>query len=87
MYILDKSPLHKVSSAPEGSLGVGCWGGTVSARKGPAGLTRPLPPTRMLGLPGKCPSLRAPPPPRRRDRPTDAEKKREMDRQKKKKKP
>ena len=64
---------------------MGCWGGTVSARKGPAGLTRPLPPTRMLGLPGKCPSLRAPPPPRRRDRPTDAEKKREMDRQKKKK--
>lgn len=40
-------------------------------------LPSPLPPTRMLGLPGKCPSLRAPPRPRRRDRPTDAEKKRE----------
>ena len=71
---------------PRGLWGWGV-GGTVSARKGPAGLTPLLPPTRMLGLPGKCPSLRAPPRPRRRDRPTDAEKKRETETDRKKKKP
>lgn len=78
--------LTKCLQLPRGLWG---WdiGGTVSARKSPVGLTPPLPPTRMLGLPGKCPSLRALPGPRRRDRPTDAEKKRERWTDRKMKKP
>lgn len=70
-------PPHKASSAPEGSLGIGCWG-QGQRQEGPCrSYPAPFPQLECWGLPGKCPSLRAPPRPRRRDRPTDAEKKRE----------
>lgn len=55
---------------------MGMVGGAGQPRGGPC-RSDPLPPTRVLGLPGKRPSLRAPPRPARRDRPSDAEKERE----------
>lgn len=50
--------------------------GAGQPREGPC-RSDPLPTTRMLGLPGKRPSLREPPRPTRRDRPTGAEEKRD----------
>lgn len=67
-------PPHKVSSAPEKDLGED-FGGKGHSRAGPCG-SDPLLPSRVLGLPGKRPSFRAPPWPVRRDSPTGAEKER-----------
>lgn len=60
-------------------------GGQGQLRAGPRRSDPHLPASRVLGLPGKHPSLRAPPGPARRDRPRDAENKRRNHKERQKK--